>query len=179
MPVRTLITEEQIGRGVDELARRISADYAGRNLTLIGVLTGSIILVADLMRRISLPHKLGLLQASSYRESATRPGALRINLDLLPDVAGRDVLLVDDILDTGATMARLMDEIRSRGAASVRCAVLLWKQSRTTAPIKPDYHCFDIPDEFVVGYGLDYGDEYRHLPYIGVLEGGREAQSAE
>lgn len=172
MPVRTLITEEQIERGVDELARRISCDYAGRPLTLLGVLTGSIILVADLMRRISLPHKLGLLQASSYRERATEPGRLRVNLDFLPDVAGRDVLLVDDILDTGGTMARLMDEIRSRDAASVRCAVLLWKQARTVAPLEPDYYCFDIPDEFVVGYGLDFNDEYRHLRYIGVLEGG-------
>ena len=170
MSVRCLITEPEIQAAVGELAQRISSDYAGRPLTLLGVLTGSIMLVSDLMRRITLPHKLGLLQASSYRGEATAPDKLLLNLDLLPDLTGRDVLLVDDILDTGATLLHLRNEIAGRGVNSVKTAVLLWKQSRTTAPITPDYHCFIIPDEFVVGYGLDFNDEYRHLPYIAVME---------
>lgn len=170
-PVQCLIAEHEIRRVVIDLGRRISDDYRDRQLTLLGVLTGSIILVADLMRQITLPHKLGLLQASSYRGTATSPGQLTLNLDLLPNIEGRDVLLVDDILDTGRTMQRLLEEVRARGAASVRCAVLLWKRCRTVAGLRPDYFGFEIPDEFVVGYGLDYDDEFRHLPFIGVVNG--------
>ncbi len=168
--LRCIISEAAIEGTVADLGRRISDDYRGKPLTLLGVLTGSIIFVADLMRQINLPHKLGLLQASSYRGPETTSGALTLNLDLLPDVRGRDVLLVDDILDTGRTMQRLMQEIRGRGAISVRCAVLLWKKSRTVVDLQPDYFGFEIPDEFVVGFGLDFDDDYRHLPYIGVLE---------
>jgi hypoxanthine phosphoribosyltransferase len=168
--MRCLIEEHRIAQRVDELAAQISADYAGRPLTLVGVLTGSLVFLADLMRRISVPHKISLLQASSYRGSATFPGGLRLNLDLLPPLDGRHVLLVDDILDTGQTLAALVEELRSRGAASVRSAVLLWKNERTTAPVVPDYVGFEIPDRFVVGYGLDYNDEFRHLPYIGTLD---------
>lgn len=170
-PVLCLIAEHEIRRVVTDLGRRISDDYRDRKLTLLGVLTGSIILVADLMRQITLPHKLGLLQASSYRGTATSPGQLTLNLDLLPNIAGRDVLLVDDILDTGRTMQRLMQEVQERGASSVRSAVLLWKKSRTVTNLRPDYFGFEIPDEFVVGYGLDYDDEFRHLPFVGVIGG--------
>lgn len=169
-PVRSLIEADEIAAAVQQLAERISHDYAGRPLTILGVLSGSIMLVADLMRSISLPHKLGLLQASSYRGATTIPDRLSINLDFLPDIADRDVLLVDDILDTGRTMEALLRELKTREARSVRSAVLLWKRSRTEVDVEPDYFCFDIPDEFVVGYGLDFNDEYRHLPYIGVLE---------
>src|SRR6186997_2916382 len=121
--MRCLITEAEIQAAVAELARKISSDYAGSPLTLLGILTGSIMLVSDLMRRITLPHKLGLLQASSYRGAATSPEKLLLNLDLLPDLTGRDVLLVDDILDTGATLLRLRNEIAGRGVSSVRTAV--------------------------------------------------------
>jgi hypoxanthine phosphoribosyltransferase len=168
--MRCLIDERVIAQRVDELAKQISADYAGRPLTLVGVLTGSLVFLADLMRRISLPHKISLLQASSYRGAATIPARLQLNLDLLPPLAGRDVLLVDDILDTGQTLSALVAEMHRRQAASVKTAVLLWKKSRTTAAISPDYIGFEIPDQFVVGYGLDFNDEYRHLPYIGVLD---------
>lgn len=169
-PVRCLIGADEIAAAVETLAKQVSHDYAGCPLTILGVLSGSIMFVADLMRRITLPHKLGLLQASSYRGTATLPDRLAINLDFLPDIADRDVLLVDDILDTGRTMQTLLRELSSRNVHSVRSAVLLWKRSRTLGDLKPDYYCFDIPDEFVVGYGLDFNDEYRHLPYIGVLE---------
>lgn len=169
-PVRCLIEADEIATAVQRLAARISNDYAGRPLTILGVLSGSIMLVADLMRCLSLPHKLGLLQASSYRGTATLPERLELNLEILPDVAGRDVLLVDDILDTGRTLEALLRELRARDVRSVRSAVLLWKRVRTETDVVPDYYCFDIPDEFVVGYGLDFNDEYRHLPYIGVLD---------
>jgi len=168
--IRCLISEDAIARRVDELAARISADYADRPLTLVGVLTGSLVFVADLMRRISIPHKITLLQASSYRGAATLPEKLHLNLDLLPALNGRDVLIVDDILDTGGTLSALLTEMRQRDVASVRSVVLLWKRSRTTAPIVPDYFGFEIPDQFVVGYGLDFNDEHRHLPFVGVVE---------
>jgi hypoxanthine phosphoribosyltransferase len=167
--IRCLLTEHEIARRVDELAAVISTDYADRPLTLVGVLTGSLVFVADLMRRIAVPHKITLLQASSYRGAATLPEKLHLNLDLLPGLAGRDVLIVDDILDTGRTLAALISEMQRRDVASVRTAVLLWKKSRTTEPIMPDYFGFEIPDEFVVGYGLDFNDEYRHLPFVGVV----------
>ncbi|MFV0446009.1 MAG: hypoxanthine phosphoribosyltransferase [Planctomycetaceae bacterium] len=170
MSVRPLITEAEIQTAVVDLGTRISRDYAGRPLTVLGVLTGSVMLVADLMRRIEQPHQLGFLQASSYRETATSPGELRINADLLPQLVGRDVLLVDDIFDTGRTLSALVDRMQQIGPASVRTAVLLWKRPRTEVALRPDYVCFEIPDEFVVGYGLDFNGEYRHLPYIGVLE---------
>jgi hypoxanthine phosphoribosyltransferase len=167
---RCLIDDAEIAQRVSELAHRISSDYSGRPLTLVGVLTGSLVFLADLMRRIAIPHKISLLQASSYPGTATSPEQLRLNLDLLPPLDGRDVLLVDDILDTGQTLAALVAELQRRNAASVHTVVLLWKKSRTTAPVAPDYVGFEIPDQFVVGYGLDFNDEYRHLPYVGVLE---------
>ena len=175
--VRPLISEADIRQSVEQLGRRISADYDGRPLLLVGVLTGSIVFVADLMRRITVPHRLGLLQASSYRGDATSPGELIVNLDAIPEVRGADVLLVDDILDTGRTLSRLIGALQERGAASVRCAVLLWKKSRTEAPPVPDYCGFEIPDEFVVGYGLDFNGEHRHLPFIGVITQEPEASA--
>ena len=170
MPVRCLITEDEIARRVDELARRISSEYVGRPLTLVGVLTGSLVFLADLMRRISVPHQVSLLQASSYRGTAHSPGELRLNLDLLPPLDGRDVLLVDDILDTGGTLAALIEEMERRDTSTVRSAVLLWKSHGRRQRSFPTMSGFEIPDEFVVGYGLDYNDDYRHLPYVGVID---------
>jgi hypoxanthine phosphoribosyltransferase len=168
--VRTLIHEAEIREAVGRLGRQISCDYADKPLTILGVLTGSIMLVTDLIRQIQLPLRLGLIQASSYRGAATRPDELHINTALVPEVSDRHVLLVDDIFDTGKTMAGLLERLQQFQPRSVKCAVLLWKKARTTVDVAPDYYCFQIPDEFVVGYGLDYNDEYRHLPYIGVLE---------
>ncbi|MCA9108826.1 MAG: hypoxanthine phosphoribosyltransferase [Planctomycetaceae bacterium] len=168
--VRRLISEEEIRSAVEQLGRQISDDYEDRPLTILGVLTGSIMLVTDLIRQIELPLKLGLIQASSYRGTATTPSELRINTTLVPDITDRHVLLVDDIFDTGKTMEGLMESLQSFNPRSIKSAVLLWKKVRTIVDLEPDYHCFLIPDEFVVGYGLDYNDEYRHLPYIGVVE---------
>jgi hypoxanthine phosphoribosyltransferase len=168
--MKRLIDEPDLRREVAELGRRISELYRGRPLTVLGVLTGSIVLVADVIRQIDIPLQVAFVRASSYRGTATRPEELTIDVDRLPEVAGRDVLIVDDIFDTGRTLAALCDLLRARGPNSLRSAVLLWKEGRSQVPCVPDEYCFRIPDVFVVGYGLDYDGEYRHLPYIAALE---------
>ena len=168
--MQTLLSAAQIAARVQALGEQISRDFAGRPLTVIGVLHGSVIFVADLMRAISVPHQLGFVLASSYPGPATTPGPLKLQLDTLPDLAGRSVLLVDDILDTGRTLSALTDRLRERRPAEVRTAVLLWKTDRTETAIAPDYVGFEIPNRFVVGYGLDFNGDYRHLPFIGTLD---------
>jgi hypoxanthine phosphoribosyltransferase len=123
-----------------------------------------------LIRLLKMPLRVGVVQARSYRGAATTPGKLTINAELMPEIAGRNVLLVDDIFDTGNTLAELLRQIRGLGATSVRSAVLLRKQGRQQVSIEPDHVAFDIPDAFVVGYGLDYRDEYRNLPHVAALE---------
>jgi hypoxanthine phosphoribosyltransferase len=168
--VKPLLSEDEIRVGVKRMADEISRHYAGRPLTILGVLTGSLVLVADLIRRVDLPLRLGVIQTRSYRGAATRPGQLEVVDTMLPDIKGRDVLLVDDIFDTGRTLAALVDEIKSHEPRSVRSAVLLLKQGRQEVAMRPDHVAFEIPDAFVVGYGLDYQDAFRHLPYVAVLE---------
>jgi hypoxanthine phosphoribosyltransferase len=168
--MKVLIAADAIHRRVEELAGQIGRDYHGRPVFFVGVLTGCLIFLADLVRRLELPLQIHLVQASSYRGETTRPGELKLRLDTLPDLTGRDVLLVDDILDTGRTLTPLVEELRRRGAASVRVCVLLRKRGRQEVALEPDYTGFEIPDEFVVGYGLDYNDEHRHLPYIASKE---------
>lgn len=167
--VEVLISAEQIQERVDALGRQLVQDYSGRPLTIVGVLTGSLMFLADLMRRIDLPLRIALIQASSYRGATTTAGELHVQSDLLPDLRGRHVLVIDDILDTGATLHRLKAEFFDMQPASVRFGVLLRKIGRQTVPFEPDYVGFEIPDKFVIGYGLDYNDEFRNLPYIGVL----------
>jgi hypoxanthine phosphoribosyltransferase len=164
-----LLPAERIQQRVSELARQIGADYHDRSLTIVGVLTGCLMFLADLVRQLDLPLRITLIQASSYRGTTTTPGELHIDPGLLHDVRGRHVLLLDDILDTGQTLSHLVEHLRQQGPASLRCAVLLRKMGRQTVPIEPDYCGFDIPDAFVVGYGLDYNDEHRQLPYVAVL----------
>lgn len=164
-----LISASAIRQRVAELGLRIAADYRDRPVTIVGVLTGCLIFLADLVRHLDLPLRIGFIQASSYRGQATLPGELRIDPALLPDLKGRHVLLLDDILDTGKTLVRLLEHLQCAGAASVRTVVLLRKRQRQVVDLEPDYFGFDIPDAFVVGYGLDYGDEYRNLPYLAVL----------
>jgi hypoxanthine phosphoribosyltransferase len=168
--MEVLISAERIQQRVGDLARQIAADYRGTPVTIVGVLTGCLMFLADLVRRLDLALRIDLIQASSYRGTATTPGELRIQPDLVPDVAGRHVLLLDDILDTGQTLHYLVGHLRGLGAASVKVAVLLRKTGRQRVPVEPDYCGFDIPDEFVVGYGLDFNDEYRHLPYLAILD---------
>ena len=164
-----LLPAERIQHRVAELARQIALDYNGRPLTIVGVLTGCLIFLADLVRHLDLSLRIAFLQASSYRGAATTPGELRLSPELAPDVKGRHVLLLDDILDTGRTLATLVRHMSDRGARSVRTAVLLRKIGRQQVPLEPEYCGFTIPDAFVVGYGLDYNDDYRHLPYVAIL----------
>lgn len=168
--MKQLLSEVEIRDGVERLAGEIGRFYAGRPLSVIGVLTGSMVLVADLIRRIDLPLRVGVIQARSYRGAATNPGPLTVNDSMLPDIRDRDVLLVDDIFDTGHTLVALVSQIRTLGPRSVRSAVLLRKLGRQQVDFSPDHVAFEIPDEFVVGYGLDYQDAYRHLPFVAVLE---------
>ncbi len=170
--MEVLITAEQIRVRVSEVAGEIRATLADQPVSVIGVLTGSLIFLADLVRQLDFPLQIGLLKASSYRGNATSPGELRIEGSLLPDITGRHLLVLDDILDTGQTLSKLVTHLRDRGAASVRTCVLLRKIGRQTIPFEPDFVGFSIPDKFVVGYGLDFNDDHRHLPYIGVLPEG-------
>ncbi|MDB5350589.1 MAG: hypoxanthine phosphoribosyltransferase [Planctomycetota bacterium] len=169
--MKVLITEDQIRERVAALGRQIEADYQGKPLTIVAVLTGSLILLADLIRQIGLPLRVALLQASSYKGATMTAGALIINEAFAPDVIGRDVLLLDDILDTGHTLSTLVARMHERGANSVKTAVLLRKLGRQEVHLEPDYCGFTIPDAFVVGYGLDFNDDYRHLPHVGILDG--------
>ncbi len=168
--MKQLLSEEQIREAVGRMAGEIAEHYAGRSLTILGVLTGSLVLVADLIRRLDLPLQVGVIQTRSYRGASTRPGELEINNTMLPDIRGRNVLLVDDIFDTGRTLQALIEQMRSLEPASLRSAVLLLKQGRQEVAMRPDHVAFEIPDAFVVGYGLDYQDAYRHLPYVARLE---------
>lgn len=164
-----LISAQQIQVRVNELARQIASDYADDDVTFVGVLTGSLMFLADLVRQLDLRLRIGFVQASSYRGASTTAGALHLGPELLPDVRNRNVLLLDDILDTGKTMHHLVNHIKGLGARSVKVAVLLRKRGRQEVAFEPDYCGFEIPDRFVVGYGMDFNDEHRHLPYIGVL----------
>lgn len=164
--MKILLTAEQIQERIGQLAHDIAADFRDRPVTIVGVLTGSLMFLADLVRRLDLPLRIGFIQASSYRGAATTPGRLHIAPEILPDLRGRHVLLLDDILDTGQTLSHLVRHLNTLEVASLRTAVLLRKLGRQQVTFEPDYVGFDIPDRFVVGYGLDYNDEYRHLPYI-------------
>jgi len=174
--VKILLDEEQLRAGVRRLAAEINDYYGEAGLTIIGVLTGSIILLADLIRQLNGPLRVGLVQARSYRGGQTSPGPLAINADFLPDVKGRDVLLVDDIFDTGHTLLELLSQIDELGPSRVRTAVLLRKRGRQQVSMTPDYVGFEIPDEFVVGYGLDYDGLFRNLPYVAGLEAHEKAK---
>lgn len=167
--MQILISAERIQQRVDELARQIAADYHGKPVTIVGVLTGCLMFLSDLVRRLDLPLRICLIQASSYRGTATSPGTLHVQRELIPELRGRHVLLLDDILDTGQTLGFLVEHLRGLEVTSLRVAVLLRKQGRQRIALEPDYVGFDIPDVFVVGYGLDYNDEHRHLPHVAVL----------
>jgi hypoxanthine phosphoribosyltransferase len=168
--MQTLLTAEQLSKGIDRLARDVRQAYGDSPLTVVGVLTGSVVVVSDLIRRLDGPVRLSMVWASSYRGTATRAGQLDLRLDLLPDLTGQHVLLVDDIFDSGRTLEAILADLRGRGAASVRSLVLLRKQGRAEVSIQPDFVGFDIPDLFVVGYGLDYDGAWRHLPHVATLD---------
>lgn len=166
-----LITEEAIQARVAELARRISTDYSHvEELLLIGILRGCFIFLADLCRRLTIPRRIDFIALASYGHTTTTTGAVRLIMDLRKDIAGNHVLIVEDIVDTGCTLDFLMSTLRPRRPASLKTCSLLRKPSRLQRDVQIDYLGFDIPDAWVVGYGLDYVDTYRGLPYIGIVE---------
>jgi hypoxanthine phosphoribosyltransferase len=165
-----LITEEAIAAKVTELGRRITADYAGKPVTLVSVLKGSLPFMADLMRAIDLPLRIDLMEVSSYGGSATESsGLVRILKDLSKSIEDEDVLIVEDIIDTGLTLNYLLRYLRGKNPRTLRICTLLDKPARRLVEIPVDYIGFQIPDQFVVGYGLDYGEVYRNLRFVGVL----------
>ncbi len=168
--MQILLDEQSIADEVARLGSQLTSRYQNHRLTVLGVLTGSVIFLADLVRQIRIPHRIGVIQASSYRGPTTRPGELTVNTELLPEIEGHDVLLVDDIFDTGHTLDALVKHVQALGALSVETAVLLSKQGRSEVDLQPDYLCFRIPDVFVVGYGLDYDDEFRYLPHVAAMD---------
>ena len=168
--MKVLLSKEDLHDGVTRMAQQIEAAFEGRQLTIVGVLTGSVVLLADLIRLLDQPMRVGVIQASSYRGATTERGDLVINSELMLDISGRDVLLVDDIFDTGHTLSRVVEKMHELGPNSIHSAVLLRKEGRQEVDYEPDFVAFQIPDEFVVGYGLDYEDMYRNLPYLAALQ---------
>jgi hypoxanthine phosphoribosyltransferase len=166
---RVLLSEEQIHTRLDEMARAIDADYLGRDVLLVGVLKGAIMVMADLSRRLHTPAQMDWMAVSSYGSGTKSSGVVRILKDLEADLHGRHVLIVEDIVDSGLTLSWLLGNLRSRGAASVEVATLLRKPEAAKVNVDVRYVGFDIPTEFVVGYGLDYDEKYRTLPFIGTL----------
>ncbi|MDD2422415.1 MAG: hypoxanthine phosphoribosyltransferase [Heliobacteriaceae bacterium] len=166
---RVLIPAADIQAKVVELGEEISADYEGENLLVVGILKGALVFMADLIRAIRIPIQIDFVAITSYGAATTSTGAVRILKDLEQAVEGRHILIVEDIVDTGLTLNYLTENLRSRGAASVKVCTLLDKPARRRVAIHTDYNGFDLPDEFVVGYGLDYAENYRHFPYVAVL----------
>ena len=164
-----LFSEEQLKARVREIAGQIDRDFAGKEPMLISVLRGSFIFMADLMRSITLPCTVDFMAVSSY-QGTTSTGAVKINKDLNEDIAGKHLILVEDILDSGITLNYLKKSLEARQPASIRIVTLMDKPARRKADIHADYSCFEVPDAFVVGYGLDYNERYRNLPYIGILK---------
>jgi len=170
-PGHALVPEKEIVARVSELGRAIARDYAATNLVLVGVLQGAIPFVADLMRAIALDLTVDFVRTSSYGSGTTSSGSVQLVTDLSIDIADRHVLIVDDIVDTGHTLAALKRALEARGPRSVRTCVLLDKTGRRETEVSIDYVGFTIPNVFVVGYGLDYGGLYRNLPYVATLDG--------
>jgi hypoxanthine phosphoribosyltransferase len=169
--VGNMIDEAKLQARIRELGAQISRDYAGKDLTVIGVLKGAVFFVTDLVRAIDLPLTIEFLGCSSYQGGTETTGEVRITLDVTKPLAGKHILIVEDIIDTGLTMSFLLENLRARHPASVKVATLLEKPARAKTKIDIDYKGFVIEDKFVVGYGLDYAEKYRNLPFIGVMKG--------
>jgi hypoxanthine phosphoribosyltransferase len=166
---KVLVTEEQIQRRLTELAGEIDTDYDGRDLLLVGVLKGAVMVMADLARALRSPVEMDWMAVSSYGSGTKSSGVVRILKDLDKDISGRNVLIVEDIIDSGLTLSWLMSNLSSRGPASVEVCTLLRKPEAAQVDVPVRYVGFDIPNEFVIGYGLDYAERYRNLPFVGTL----------
>ena len=166
-----LITREQLAQRVEELGAQISRDYEGEELFLIGILKGSVVFMGDLKKKVTVPVEIDFMKVSSYKTGTESSGRVNILLDLnRPDLSECDIVIVEDIIDSGRTLSYLVEYLLLGGAKSVHTCTLLDKPSRRVVEFKPDYVGYEIPDEFVVGYGLDYAEQYRTLPYIGILK---------
>ena len=164
------ITEEELKARIKELAAQISEDYKGKEVLMVSILKGAVVFLTDLMREVDLDVHIDFMVVSSYGNSTESSGAVKIVKDLSVDIAGKDVLIVEDILDSGNTLSKLIDILRARGANSLKIVSLLDKPSRHVQVVPIEYTGFTIPDKFVVGYGLDYQEKHRNLPYVGVVE---------
>ena len=167
---RVFYSHEELQAKVKELGEAITRDYQGKSPIFVGVLMGCFVFMADLMRSVDLPCEIDFMAVSSYGKGTKSSGVVQINKDLSFDIAGRDVLIVEDILDSGVTLNYLKGYLENRNPASIKIVTLFDKPSRRKAPIYADYYGYEVPDEFIVGYGLDYAEKYRNLPYIGVLK---------
>ncbi len=168
--VKVLFSEEEVDRVIEEQARKISKDYEGRQVHLVCVLKGGVFFMCELAKRITVPVTMDFMALSSYGDGTTSSGYITMKKELDESIQGRDVLIVEDIVDSGRTLKYLVEELSRRNPASLRLCTLLDKPDRRVVDIKADYTCFEIPDVFVVGYGLDYAQKYRNLPYIGIVE---------
>lgn len=172
--IRELISEEKVDKRIRELGEEISRDYAGKQIHLICVLKGGVFFMCELAKRITVPVSMDFMCVGSYGDGTKSSGVVRIAKDLDEAIEGKEVLIVEDIIDSGNTLYYLMDVLQKRKPASLRLCTLLDKPERRVKDVKVDYTGFEIPDEFIVGYGLDYAQKYRNLPYIGIVEGVEE-----
>ena len=168
--LRVLISKEALSQKVQEIGAQISKEYEGKNLMMVSVLKGSVVFMADLMRAVTVPAEIDFMSVSSYGTGAKTSGVVKIIKDLDIELAGRDLLIVEDILDSGLTLSYIKKILMERGPRSIKICTLLDKPERRKADVFADYSGFEVPDEFVVGYGLDFAEKYRNLPYIGVLK---------
>ena len=168
--IRVLLDEETVEKRICEVAAQISEAYKGKEIHMICVLKGGVFFMCELAKRITVPVTLDFMSVSSYGDDTKSSGVVKIVKDLDQDLSGKDVLIVEDILDTGVTLSHLVPMLKLRRPNSVRLCTILSKPSRRKVDIEPDYCGFEVPDEFVVGYGLDYDEKYRNLPYVGVLK---------
>lgn len=165
-----LLSEEKLAKRIAEIGAEITADYAGKEILMIGVLRGAVIFMADLARSIKVPVAIDFMAVSSYGVGTTSSGVVRILKDLDENVEGKHILVVEDIIDSGLTLNYLLDNLKSRKPASIKLCTLLNKPDRRKVDVKIDYNGFNVPDYFVIGYGLDYAEKYRNLPFIGILK---------
>lgn len=167
---KVIVTREEIAKAVREMGQKITRDYAGKEPVMLCILKGASVFFTDLIREVDLPVTTEFMAISSYGGSTKSSGIVRINKDLDRDISGKDVLIVEDIVDSGRTLSHLSEVLKTRKANSIEIVTLLDKPARRVVPLEVKYSCFDIPDAFVVGYGLDYNERFRNLPYIGVLK---------
>lgn len=168
--IKVLIEENKIQKRIEEIAKEIEVDYKGKDITLICILKGSVFFTVDLSKKINKHIKIEFIQVSSYGANTTSSGNIELKLDLKESIEGKDVIIVEDIIDTGRTLSYLIEHLKTRKPNSIKLCTLLDKPERRKYDVKVDYVGFEIPDKFVVGYGLDYNESYRNLPYVGYIE---------